>query len=541
LNILEFLHLGGKTFQEQVSILALAATALLISRTVISLYLSKRTFLYFASKSITLSQRILSDLFKSGIERLQAKSNQDLIYSTTQGCDILMIGVFAQSTVLVSDVALLIVMGLGMAILQPATAILSLLIFGFAGAYMQLVLNKKSKKLGQIGASQAIINNRKLQELFSSYREIYVTQSQGQLIKEIGVLRRISTENQAEINFLPIVNKYFLETTLLIGALSVSAVEFALNDARTAMSGLAIFLAAGSRIAPALLRVQQNLLNIRNSIGGAQPTIDRFKELTLIPSRAGESDKDQKSKNNLPEVTFENVTFRYSNGSTDVIRDISFEIRSGETVAITGPSGSGKTTVVDLMLGILEPASGKIKIDDAEPFSCIENRLFDIAYVPQEVRLISDTLLANIALGVPPERISTSIVLECLAFAQLSDLVNSLPNGLETLIGEEGILLSGGQRQRIGLARALYREPKLLVLDEPTSALDKENEEFIATAIESLKRSATIVIIAHRLNTLKNVDKVLYIDNGQLQAEGTFEEVRKSVTNFDQNAISSGL
>ena len=139
LNILEFLHLGGKTFQEQVSILALAATALLISRTVISLYLSKRTFLYFASKSITLSQRILSDLFKSGIERLQAKSNQDLIYSTTQGCDILMIGVFAQSTVLVSDVALLIVMGLGMAILQPATAILSLLIFGFAGAYMHLV------------------------------------------------------------------------------------------------------------------------------------------------------------------------------------------------------------------------------------------------------------------------------------------------------------------------------------------------------------------------------------------------------------------
>ena len=531
LTILSTIGLENKSFQMQVSILAIVATSLLVSRTFISLYLSRRTFLYFARKSIFFSQSILKDTFRKGFESSRSTSTQGFIYSTTSGCDVLMIGVFAQSTVLVSDIALLIFMGIGVCILQPATALVSIMIFGSAGAYMHLVLNKKSKFLGQSGAAQAVINGRKVQELLGSFREIYTANKSFEFITEIGKTRKASTDNQAEINYLPIVNKYFLETTLLVGALSVSAIEFVLNDAETAISGLAVFLAAGSRIAPALLRVQQNLLNIRNSLGGAGPTISKLLEVDNFDFR---KPQNQKSLTALPpEVRFEAVSFTYQNSKDQVISNVTFKVGAGETFAISGPSGSGKTTLVDLMLGLVSPQQGFIEINGVNPRASIEDGLVTASYVPQEVQLLSASFMENIALGVPTSEVDLAKLSMAIENAQLGDVVKSLSEGVETKIGEEGVLLSGGQKQRVGIARALYSNAKLIILDEPTSALDGETEGFIATAIESLRGSATVVVIAHRLNTLKNVDKLLYIINGSIAAQGTFEEVRNKIPNFN--------
>jgi ABC-type multidrug transport system fused ATPase/permease subunit len=422
-------------------------------------------------------------------------------------------------------------MGIGVFILQPATALVSIIIFGSAGAYMHLVLNKKSKLLGQSGAAQAVINGRKVQELLGSFREIYAANKSFEFITEIGKTRKASTDNQAEINYLPIVNKYFLETTLLLGALSVSAIEFVLNDAETAISGLAVFLAAGSRIAPALLRVQQNLLNIRNSLGGAGPTISKLLEVDNFDFR-----KPQNQKNLAalpPQVRFEAVSFTYQNSKDQVISNVTFQVGAGETFAISGPSGSGKTTLVDLMLGLVSPQQGFIEINGVNPRASIEDGLVTASYVPQEVQLLSASFMENIALGVPTSEVDLAKLSMAIENAQLGDVVKSLSEGVETKIGEEGVLLSGGQKQRVGIARALYSNAKLIILDEPTSALDGETEGFIATAIESLRGNATVVVIAHRLNTLKNVDKLLYIVNGSIAAQGTFEEVRNKIPNFD--------
>ena len=531
LTMLNMIGLENKSFQMQVSVLAIVATSLLISRTIISLYLSRRTFLYFARKSIVFSESILQDTFQKGFERSRSISTQGFIYSTTSGCDVLMIGVFAQSTVLVSDIALLIFMGIGVFILQPATALVSIIIFGSAGAYMHLVLNKKSKSLGQSGAAQAVINGRKVQELLGSFREIYAANRSFEFITEIGKMRKVSTDNQAEINYLPIVNKYFLETTLLVGALSVSAIEFILKDAETAVSALAVFLAAGSRIAPALLRVQQNLLNIRNSLGGAAPTISKLLEIVNFDFR---KPQNHKSLTELPpEVRFEAVSFSYQKSNDEVIRNVSFNVGAGQTFAISGPSGSGKTTLVDLMLGLLSPQHGYIEINGINPRTSIEDSLITVSYVPQEVQLLSGSFMENVALGVPITEVDLERLSMAIEKAQLSGVVKSLSEGIKTKIGEEGILLSGGQKQRVGIARALYSNAKLIILDEPTSALDGETEEFIASAIESLRGRATVVVIAHRLNTLKNVDKLLYIVNGSIAAQGTFDEVRSKIPNFD--------
>jgi ABC-type multidrug transport system fused ATPase/permease subunit len=541
LNILEPLGIDKQPFQNQVSILAIAATVMLIFRTIISLWLTQKTFAYFARKSIEFSQAILNNIFSKRIENVRLTSSQELIYSTTTGCDILMIGVFAQTTVLISDVTLLVLMGAGVAVLQPATAAISFVIFGSAAAYMHLVLNRKSKRLGQIGSSQAVINGRKIQELFSSYREIYISNRANNVISEISKFRRISTENQAEVNYLPILNKYFLETTLLVGALSVSAVEFALNDARSAVSGLAVFLAAGSRLAPALLRVQQNMLNIRNSLGGARPSISRIEEMYGNGANKSEEFIQEGEPLEIPDVVFKDVTFFYEDSREAVIKGMNVSIESGTTVAITGPSGSGKTTFVDLMLGILSPTDGEVLISRMNPRLAIGSTILNAAYVPQEVHLISGTLLENIALGVPAQEIDFVRIKEVVEISLLTEMTESLMEGLNTKIGEEGVLLSGGQKQRIGIARALYQSPKLIAFDEPTSALDGEAEGFIAATIEALHGTATIVVIAHRLNTLKNVDKVIYLENGKLVAEGKFEDVRNQVVNFDQNATSAGM
>jgi ABC-type multidrug transport system fused ATPase/permease subunit len=543
-NILKFLTPLGidqEPFQIQVSILAVSATALLIFRTLVSLWLTRKTFAYFARKSIEFSQNILDDMFRKGVEKVRVTSSQELIYSTTSGCDILMIGVFAQTTVLISDITLLMLMGAGVAFLQPATAAISFVIFGSAAAYMHFGLNRKSKLLGQIGAGQAVVNGRKIQELFSSYREIYIANKSSEFITEIGNSRRVSTQNQAEVNFLPILNKYFLETTLLVGALSVSAVEFAINDARAAMSGLAVFLAAGSRIAPALLRVQQNLLNIRNSLGGAKPSISKIKELQSINFGVTFQSEQIKNPIPIPSVEIKDLTFAYANSEDNVIKNLSLSVEPGTTIAITGPSGSGKTTLVDLILGILIPKSGEILLSGISPRRAINESLLIGAYVPQEVQLISASLIENISLGVPRDEIDHARMEEVIATSLLAEVVSSLPEGVNTKIGEEGVLLSGGQKQRIGIARALYNKPKLIVFDEPTSALDGEAEGFIASMIESLHGTATIIVIAHRLNTLKSVDKVIYLENGRLLAEGRFDEVRSRIKNFDQNAIAAGL
>jgi len=540
-KILSPLGIDQKPFQIQVSILAISATVLLISRTLVSLWLTRKTFAYFARKSIEFSQIILDGLFRKSVDKVRTTSSHELIYSTTTGCDILMIGVFAQSTVLISDVTLLLLMGSGVAFLQPATAAISFVIFGTAAAYMHFGLNRKSKLLGQIGARNAVINNRRIQELFSSYREIYIANKSSEFISEISKSRQISSENQAEVNFLPILNKYFLETTLLVGALSVSAIEFAMNDARSAVSGLAVFLAAGSRIAPALLRVQQNLLNIRNSLGGAKPTISKIEENQFIASDQQLHGVQERNPVLIPSIEITDLTFSYSDSEEMVIKNLNLSIKSGTTIAVTGPSGSGKTTLVDLILGILTPTSGGIELSGLNPRRAISGSLLVGAYVPQEVQLISASLLENIALGIPKGEVDLARIEEVIATSLLLEVVSSLPEGLETKIGEEGVLLSGGQKQRIGIARALYNKPKLIVFDEPTSALDGEAEGFIASTIESLHGSATIIVIAHRLNTLKNVDKVIYLENGKLVAEGKFEEVRNQVANFDQNATSAGM
>jgi ABC-type multidrug transport system fused ATPase/permease subunit len=242
-----------------------------------------------------------------------------------------------------------------------------------------------------------------------------------------------------------------------------------------------------------------------------------------------------------PDIEIRNLSFTYPGSERKAVSNVTFKVSAGEFIAIVGESGSGKSTLVDLLLGVLEPDSGSVEISQNNPLAAIAKWPGAIAYVPQDVYISNRSIFENVSLGYSMQPNTDRYVSEALNLAELTALLTQLPEGVHSTVGERGAKLSGGQKQRLGIARALYSQPKLLVLDEATSSLDAETELRISDSLLGLKGKITIVVIAHRLSTIRNADKVIYIENSKVLEIGNFEEVRSRVPNFDRQANLMGL
>jgi ATP-binding cassette, subfamily B, bacterial PglK len=329
---------------------------------------------------------------------------------------------------------------------------------------------------------------------------------------------------------------------VVVAAVLIGGVQFALQDASHAIATLAIFLAAGTRIAPAVLRLQQGSIYIKNGLGLSVPTFDLIDSLGDAPMVENVDDTvDAVHDGFVSEIVVDHVTLTYPDKQTPAIADVSLTIPAGTSIAFVGPSGAGKTTIIDILLGVLNPDSGKVLISGLPPLLAVAKWPGAVSYVPQDVVISAGTIRENIALGYPIEEASDELVLGALKVAHLDGFVSDLPDGIDTQVGERGARISGGQRQRLGIARAMFTRPHLLVLDEATSSLDGETEANISDAIHALRGSTTVVIIAHRLSTVRNADRVVYLSNGKVLATGTFDEVRKAVPDFDHQAKIMGL
>ncbi len=525
----------------QAVFLGLSAATLLLGRSILTVYFSRKTMKFLSRRGAQVSSNLISRLLRQDLIFIQAESSQKYLYSVTSGVTTIVLGVLGTLINLVSDLALMFVMGIGLFFVDPAMALGSLVLFGFIVSVLYKYLHIRVKELGISDAQLSVAANEKIVEVLSSYRESVVRNSRDFYAKRIANLKFKHADILAELSFLPSISKYVIEAAIVIGALFIGVIQFAKNDATNAVATIAIFMAAGTRIAPAILRIQQGALQIKGSLGSAEPTLKLFESLNIDFDELKLSKIDFEHLSFEPHIEISNLHFAYPEQARPALQGINLEIFPGETVAIVGPSGSGKTTLVDVMLGILNPSEGKVEIGKFSPLDAISKFPGGIAYVPQATSIFDTSIRNNIGTGFDEELATDELIWKCLRIANLEEVVLNLPETINTEIGENGTRLSGGQRQRLGIARAFFTNPKLLVLDEATSALDGVTEAGISEEISKIKGTKTVILIAHRLSTVRNADKVVYLSDGQVRSVGTFNEVRNAIPDFADQAKLMGL
>ena len=539
--VLEFLGIETWSLQGQVSLLGVMATTFLIGRTFISVILMRKVLYFLSLRGSAVTTTLISRLLSRDIDFINRKNKQEVLFSLTYGVTSITMSVLGATVTIISDVALLVILTFGLLVADPFIALSTVLIFGLIGFGLYAFMQSKARSLGDIQSSINVASADQILDTLNLYREISLKDKFSYYIDEIETLRSNLARSTAELTLMPNMSKYILETAVVISALGIAAIQFIRLDAVYAIASLSIFMAAGSRIAPAVLRIQQGAVQIKGSLGAATPTLNLIEDLKNVDDEVTTKRLFDSKVKFEPSVQVNNLTYTYNNASTPSLMDINLRITAGSHVAIVGPSGGGKTTLVDCILGVLTTNPGAISISGMSPNNCKRSFPGEIAYVPQEIFLTSGTISENIAIAEKMDKIDKRAVWEALEKAQIAEFVKELPSGLDSEIGENGSHISGGQKQRFGIARALYSNPKLLVLDEATSAMDGQTEFDISSAISSLRGLTTVIMIAHRLSTVQYADLVVYMAEGKVIASGSFAELKEKVPDFEEQARLLGL
>ena len=321
----------------------------------------------------------------------------------------------------------------------------------------------------------------------------------------------------------------------------ISGIQFVKTDSTRAVTILSVFFAASARIVPALLRIQQSSIYIKAVSSASISTLEMIEGLSKNHTVYSENNYRNIHTGFDSTIELNNVKLFYQSNQNLALDNVSIVINNGESVAIVGKSGAGKTSLIDVLLGVIEPQEGTIKISGVNPKEAINNWPGGISYLPQNPHIFNGTIRENVCSGYENSQISDEEIWRALRVAQLEKLVLSLEDNLDTYIGDQGNKLSGGEKQRLGIARAILTKPKLLVMDEATSSLDSQTELEITTALTELKKDTTIILIAHRLSSTRSMDKIIYLEAGKIIAMGTFNEVREKVPDFDKQSQLMGL
>jgi len=553
-SIIDRLDLAGTDPLVLAITLAAAAGVLMLVKSVLSFLLTRRAFVFLANRQAMISSRLAESLLQRPLLQVQARSSQEMGYSLTRGVNSLTMGVVGQAVVLVGEGSLILVLGVGLLIIDPIVALFTIAFFGLLAFLLHRILATIGSRLGRRSQDAEIDSLDSIQEVLRSYREVTVSGRSALHVEEFKDLRWSAARVQGTLMVVSQISKYSFELAMIVGGALLALSQVLTKDIAAAVAVIAVFLAASSRIMPSLLRLQDAAFSIRNSSGLSGKTFELVQELE-------DTAEDGESRQQIPEdvlekvlagigdghsgftsqVVMNDVSFGYPGTEVPTVSDFTVTLQPGTSLALVGPTGAGKSTVADLMLGVLAPDSGVVRVSDVTPLEAISRWPGAIAYVPQDVAVSNADIRRNVALGIPADAIDDELVWEALRRAHLAEVLIGQREGLDTVVGERGIKLSGGQRQRLGLARALYSRPQLLVLDEATSALDSETEAAISASIAELSGSTTLVIIAHRLATIRTCDQVAYLEGGVPLAIGTFEQVRGQVEAFERQAALLGL
>ena len=523
-------------------LLGCTAIFFFILKTILSVYLLRKTLRYMSVRNAQISSSLVAKMLNQPVEKIFSKSIQHQIYNVTGGVERLVGYVVTSLVFIASDLVLILVILVGLMLVDPITSIGTFFIFSGIALLLYFLLHKRVATLSSKNAYETIYFNQKIYESINSFRDLFIKGGREFYVNEIRKTKMRLAGYDAEISFIPHISKYTIEVSVILGIAVITGIQFYLFDSNRAIAVISVFLAASTRIAPALIRLQQNMILVKSGLSGARPTFDLIDE--LIGVKELERLETVISTDHLgfsPKLKLSNLTFAYSDAVDETIQNISLDITPGRFIALVGPSGGGKSTLIDLILGLLAPSTGSIMISDLIPIDAIKKWPGSIGYVPQEVFVENSTVKENICLGFNPTSVSDELVWEALQMADLSDFVKGLEGQLSYKISDAGKNLSGGQRQRLGIARALLTKPKIVIFDEATSALDAETENRVSESILKLTGECTVIFIAHRLSVVRSADVIYYIDKGRIVNQGTFDELRSINADFNNQANFMGI
>lgn len=493
-------------------------------KAVFAIYLTRRLARELAEVEARSARQILRKVFSFGLENSGRYSKEEILYAIQTGSSAAFNGVLNSIATLISEGFLFVILFASFIALSP-WATLGLFVFltliavtiqFFVGTH----LSKASKQLlvHNVAAMSA------LDDLYKALREITVLGKTGTFVDKVYKSRLGGASSLATQTYLLGMPRYIIETSLILGIFVFGFIQSLSGDIAGSVSVIGVFLTGGFRILAAMLPFQAAFASIKSLVPPAKSALHFLTE--------DEADKQLPTVSNKDaigalSVEVQDVRFGFGENEVDTIKGITFSVEAGQQVALVGPSGAGKSTLVDLILGLRQPASGSVALGGSRPEQLILSKPGAVAYVPQKTGVVAGTVLDNVALGLSTDEVNIDRVEESLRMANLWDVIQSLPLGVDSDLGKHSDALSGGQLQRLGLARAFYSSPSLIVMDEGTSGLDAVSEAEIGKSLATLRGKVTVVLVAHRLNTVKNADQVFVIEDGRLAARGTFAEVLK--------------
>jgi ABC-type bacteriocin/lantibiotic exporter with double-glycine peptidase domain len=506
----------------------IAAMVLLLfsAKAVLSILLTRQLAYFLSRIEARAARAIAQNAFGKGLEGASANSREEILYAVQTGSPSAFNNVMNSIGTLTAEGFLFALVLAAFTIVNPAVALGAVLYFGIIGFLIQFFLGRVMHRTGLKVTESTVEANSVLSDLGEVLRESTILGRQKFFFDRI-FHSRLRTSGSAATQFvLTGMPRYIVETSLIIAIAVFIILQASSGEIASSAATIGIFLTGGLRLTSSLLPLQGALLSIKQAVPPASRALD-FLTPTHESSIQLEVYERAEMTGEPLSVSSKNLSFGYKSSESDTLTGISFEIKEGSQAAFIGVSGAGKSTLADLILGLLVPTSGEILVNGVNPTDLLERHPGLLGYVPQKPGMVSGTISQNIALGVDTSDVDEQKLSDAISDAHLTELIAALPQGLNTDIGKRKDGLSGGQLQRIGLARALYSKPKLLVMDEATSALDAESENEINKALDAMRGKVTVILIAHRLNTIQRSDIVFLMEAGKISASGTFQDLLK--------------
>lgn len=509
-------------FQLLVFLLLLFAAKGMIALTLIAL-----TAKLFINVETKLSEQNANYVLNGNLHFLHKMSKHETLFALTGSVQASVSGILMPFSNIVTEITLLIYISISFVFINPFLAAAALAFFLIQAGIIQFITGRSQKKsVARMLRTQHDASDI-LDGAFNTFREIKVSNRSLYFSKRFTEKRFLQAKFAASLAVIAALPRYILDFSLILGILLLLSFNPDFMNSPESVQILGIFLAGSLRIVAALVPMQGSIISMRSAMieGLALTNLTEMRDFEQNNLHTKTS-KNQTDSNAY--ISIKNVTFSYTEASDLSLNNVTLEIHEGEFLAVVGESGAGKSSLVDLMLGLQSPSTGSVTIAGMSPTEYIHSHTAEISYVPQKPGLVHGTIAENIALGIEEANIDYTWMSEVLKLSHLTEVIENLPNGIHSPLGKHTEGLSGGQIQRLGIARALYQRPRLLILDEATSALDAVSENVISQALSYFQGKMTMVVIAHRLSTVKEADRVIIMERGKIVDEGSFEGLLKT-------------